>query len=612
VSVPEQDELEALLEHIRTTRGVDFSGYKRTTLSRRIRKRMADVGVSRFEDYADLLEAHADEFNALFSTILINVTTFFRDRPAWDYVAERLIPSLLESQGRGQPIRVWSAGCASGEEPYSVAMLFAEVVGMEDLRKVVKIYATDVDEEALAEARQGSYSPKDVAEVPEALRDRYFDTAGTRLMLRNELRRAVIFGRHDLTADAPISRLDLLVCRNTLMYFNAETQHQILRRFHFALEDRGSLFLGKAEMLLSHGGLFLPVSMKNRIFRKTASLWPRGPVEPPAEVDPERTLMTRHSRLRDLAIDAAPVALIAVDIDGIVVAANSAARGLFGMSSKDLGQPLQNLEVSYRPLELRSRLEQIYSERRPVTVRSVERVFADGETQYLDVTLAPVLAPDESLAGAAISFADVTAVQRLHDELQRSREDLETTYEELRSTNEELETTNEELQSSNEELETTNEELQSSNEELETMNEELRSTNEELETANDELRVRAQEMEGLNGRLESLVASMVSAVVVVDRELVVELWNHAAEALWALPAPAVEGRSLLGHNLGLPMGEVEPAIRACLDGRSIPEVVTVRGLTRTGQPTNYRVTCTPVTRGPSGPGAVLMIEAFDG
>jgi two-component system CheB/CheR fusion protein len=612
VSVPEQDELEALLEHIRTTRGVDFSGYKRTTLSRRIRKRMADVGVSRFEDYGDLLEAHADEFNALFNTILINVTGFFRDRPAWDFVAERLIPSLLESQPRGQPIRVWSAGCASGEEPYSVAMLFAEAVGMENLRRVVKIYATDVDEEALAQARQGSYSLKDIAELPEALRDRYFDTVGTRLMLRNELRRAVIFGRHDLMTDAPIGRLDLLVCRNTLMYFNAEIQHQILRRFHFALQDRGSLFLGKAEMLLSHGGLFLPVSMKHRIFRKTASLWPRGPVEPAVEVEADQTLVTRHSRLRDLAIDAAPMALIAVDIDGIVVAANSAARGLFGLSSTDLGQPLQNLEVSYRPLELRSRVEQVYSERRPVTVRSVERIFADGESQYLDVTLVPVLAPDESLAGVAISFADVTGVQRLHDELQRSREDLETTYEELRSTNEELETTNEELQSSNEELEATNEELQSSNEELETMNEELRSTNEELETANDELRVRAQEVEGLNDRLESLVASMLSAVVVVDRELVVELWNHAAEALWGLRASEVEGRPLTGLTIGLPVAELEPAIRACLDGRSTREMVTVRGVTRTGQPTGYRVTCTPLTGRPSGTSAVLMIEVFDG
>ncbi len=233
---------EALLEFINKSRGVDFSGYKRPNLMRRITRRMQTVGMSDFEDYRDYLEVHPEEFTLLFNTILINVTGFFRDEAAWDYLGRQLLPDLLSRKAASEPIRVWSAGCASGEEAYTTAILLAETLGMEAAQARVKIYATDVDEDALRQARLGSYTAKEMEGLPGTLRERYFEPNTTRHTFRPDLRRCLIFGNHNLLRDAPISRLDLLVCRNTLMYFNAEAQPALQTRIGSlaAFRDRRS------------------------------------------------------------------------------------------------------------------------------------------------------------------------------------------------------------------------------------------------------------------------------------------------------------------------------------------------------------------------------------
>jgi two-component system CheB/CheR fusion protein len=203
------EEFEALIEFIKQNRGFDFAGYKHTSLMRRVEKRMQAVSVQRFSDYIDYLEVHPEEFALLFNTVLINVTAFFRDPPTWEYLAQEIVPQILANKPDGQHIRIWSAGCASGEEAYTLAILMAEALGIEHLQQRVKIYATDVDEEALAHARQASYGAKDIESLPAALREKYFELIANRYVFRSEPRRAVIFGRHDLMQDAPISRLDL-------------------------------------------------------------------------------------------------------------------------------------------------------------------------------------------------------------------------------------------------------------------------------------------------------------------------------------------------------------------------------------------------------------------
>jgi two-component system CheB/CheR fusion protein len=538
---------EALLEYLRHSRGFDFTGYKRSSLLRRVTKRMQMIGVQEFANYVDYLEVHPDEFGKLFDTILINVTAFFRDPEAWQVIQAQVVPRIVSTKRPEDPIRLWCAGCASGEEAYTLAIVMAEAVGLDAYRDRVKIYATDVDEEALTRARQAAYSAKDIGAVPEALREKYFESLNHRYAFNKELRRSVIFGRHDLIQDSPISRIDLLSCRNTLMYFNSDTQARILDRFHFALNDRGTLFLGKAETLLSYNNAFVPVDLKRRVFAKIPKGNLRDRLLVMARTGSEETVnhLVGHVRIREAAFDASPIAQVVVEGGGTLALANEPARLLFDLAPTDLGRPLHDLQLSYQPADLRSCLDRAYAERRTVTLKGVEWPVGSGQSGFLDIHVVPLIDSGGTLLGASITFLDVTATRRLELDLQSSHRELETAYEELQSTNEELETTNEELQSTVEELETTNEELQSTNEELETMNEELQSTNEELETVNEELRQRSEELRQVNGFLESILGSLRGGVAVVDSDFLVRVWNKRAEDLWGLRSDEVRGKNLL-------------------------------------------------------------------
>lgn len=262
--------LEDLLVFIRETRGFDLTGYKRSTLTRRFRRRMDEVEIATYAEYASLLAREPGEFTRLFDTLLINVTGFWRDPETWEALARDHVPHLLRNRaGAGGPLRVWTAGCASGEETYTVVMVLAEALGVERFREQVRVYATDLDEGAIAQARRGSYPAASLEAVPAPLRERYFEPGEDgRLVFRDDLRSRVVFGRHDLVRDPPISHLDLLVSRNTLMYFDAGTQARIQSRFHFALDDGGLLFLGQAETMHVPGTLFVPLDLRARIFRK--------------------------------------------------------------------------------------------------------------------------------------------------------------------------------------------------------------------------------------------------------------------------------------------------------------------------------------------------------
>lgn len=259
-------DFEALIDYIKRHRGFDFTGYKRSSLMRRVRKRMQELDLEDFSDYMDRLEVAPEEFVHLFNTILINVTSFFRDRAIWDYLTTEIIPRIAARKESTESIRIWSAGCASGQEAYTLAISVAEALGVEQLRQRVKIYATDVDEEALNQARHAIFNDRQASSVPPEMLELYFESYNGVYIFRKDLRRSVIFGRHDLLQDAPISRIDLLLCRNTLMYFNAETQSRIIARFHFALNDGGFLVLGKAEMLLSHSDSFTPIDIEGTNF----------------------------------------------------------------------------------------------------------------------------------------------------------------------------------------------------------------------------------------------------------------------------------------------------------------------------------------------------------
>ncbi|MEU0780369.1 CheR family methyltransferase [Streptomyces sp. NPDC006173] len=611
--VETDEELEELLGFLRDARGFDFTGYKRSTLGRRIRKRMADAQSTSYADYRDRLETSADEFGALFNTILINVTSVFRDPDAWTFLQHEVVPEVLAQLGPEEEIRVWSAGCSSGEEAYSLAIMFAETLGLDEALNRVKIYGTDVDEEALREARAGLYPAKALDSLAPELREKYFDANGAQFSFRGDLRRRVIFGRHDITRDAPISRLDLLVCRNTLMYFNVEAQTQIVDRFHFALRESGFLFLGKAELLLNDADRFDVVSMRQRIFRRRPGSQPT-PYQPtgvrirPGSATEVKTV-ARTRQVRDLVVDGAPIPMLAVDADGIVVLVNSQARTQFGLTAGDLGRPFQDLEISYRPLELRSLIEQATNERRSLRINGTERRVGE-EQQYYDILIQPLMSAGNPPVATSVTFTDVTVATQLKSEVKRVREDLETAYEELQSTNEELETTNEELQSSIEELETTNEELQSTNEELETTNEELQSGNEELETMNEELRVRTEELDAARVFLEGILSSVGAGVVVLDRDLRVTSWNSGAVDLWGLRGDEAIGQPFFSLDFGLPTDSLRTVVHECLDTgkRGTPRYVA--SVSRLGKSLRCAVLTSPFD-GDGGGVVMLMEESSD-
>ena len=586
---------ETLLEYLKRSRGFDFTGYKRASLLRRVEKQMQMVGIETFSDYQDYLEVHPEEFAQLFNTILINVTAFFRDAPAWGYLQEEVIPQILAAKPGKEPIRVWSAGCASGQEPCSLAIALAEKLGMAEFRERVKIYGTDLDEEALSQARAASYTLREVQSIPPALLNKYFQFEAGRYVFDKDLRRALIFGRHDLLQDAPISHIDLLVCRNTLMYFNSEVQAQILTRFHFAVSDGGCLFLGKAEMLFSHANLFLPLDLKRRVFVKVSQGGLRDRLMLMAQSRPDQMDLSveRPLRLREVAFQTGPIAQIVVDTEGMLAMASDRARSLFRLSSRDIGRPLQDLEISYRPVELRSCIEQASADRRPISFKEVPWP-AGGQIVFLDVLLMP-LQEDSILLGVSVSFTDVTHPRKLAEEMQEVIRETETVQEELQSASEELETTNEELYSTVEELETSNEELQSTNEELETTNEELQSTNGQLQTINEELRLRSGELNQVNAFLESILTSLRGGVIVLDGELHIQIWNSRAQDLWGLRAEEVLGRPFLSLDIGLPVQELSSAIEDCLHDGSCYQEVILAARNRRGKDIFCKINLTPLS-----------------
>jgi len=586
--------LEALLEFIKETRGFDFTGYKRSTIHRRVAKRMAAVGVERYDEYVDFLELHSGEFAELFNTLLINATAFFRDPQTWDYLADEIAPQLLVARAPDSPLRVWCAGCASGEEPYTLAMVLARVMGDQAFRERVKIYATDIDEGALDQARHGAYLPRQVEDVPPDALERFFERTDQRYVFRKDLRRCVIFGRNDVVQDAPISRIDLLVCRNTLMYFTAETQARILRRFHFGLDNDGYLLLGKSEMLITHTDLFTPLELKRRVFRKVVK---------PTLRDRVRLLATDGSRgfapaeadnLREAAFDIAGAAQVVLDHNRAMIMANDAARRIFGLGVNDFGRAIQDLELSYRPVELRGHLDSVDRDMRPYEIKAVRWRTSDID-RIFDVRLTP-LSSDGVTMGTSITYIDVTEAHKLQNQLTGSKRELEQAYEELQSTVEELETTNEELQLTNEELETMNEELQSSNEELETMNEELRH--------------RTQEVNDVNGFLETILTTIGVAVAVLDRNQRVQIWNGKARELWGLAAEDVEDQHLMSLDIGLPVDNVRQQLRDTLAGRSQREELVLEATNRRGKDFMCRVTFLPLGSTGDGnvAGAIMMME----
>ena len=530
--------LEQLLSRLHEKLHFDFSGYKLGTLMRRIRRRMAATAVPSLAGYLDWVDAHPHELDQLARDILISVTAFFRDREAFEAL-RRAVEDLGQKKPVGSEIRVWVAGCATGEEAYSIAMLFAEALGDRLSHFRVQIFATDIDEEALNVARRGQYPVATMGELPVPDLERYFRRVGASYEASKALRDMIVFARHNLVSDPPFLRLDLVSCRNVLIYFDAALQTKVLQTFHFGMADEAFLFLGRSESIAHAENYFRPVERRERLFRKHAA---DGMPPPPGRFvgTPLRSPAQRRDRTVETLLNgiAGQLGLAALLCDPEGNVQHSVGRVDRYLQFPEGSARLSLTEVAAPALrgELVALLRRYHQTGKPQRGRRrklgkewVQVVVAapDGaHGQHVIVLILPERAPK------AEGDAPPAAVTReLEDELLATREHLQALVEEMATANEEMQALNEEAQASNEEL-------QATNEELEAANEELQATNEELVSLNEELNVRTHELAALTEEYRHLYDALQFPILVFDRAFNLVRFNAAAARLFELRTTA--------------------------------------------------------------------------
>ncbi len=563
-----------ILTYLRLRTGHDFSRYKRSTTYRRLARRMQIRKVESFPEYLALLKQKPDEVESLFQDLLISVTTFFRDPQAFGVLAQKVIPNLFATGGSEGALRIWVPGCATGEEAYSIAMLFAEEGARHGTKREVQIFASDLDGLALSIAREGRYPLAIEADVSEERLRKYFTKEGDHYHVRRELRETVLFATHSLLKDPPFSKLHLVSCRNLLIYLERDLQQQVLTTFNYALAPGGYLFLGSSETADTAQSYFRVFDRESKIYQSNGpagdykdlphlNIMPRA-----AEIPfPGATVPSGHSPLaahqRALELTAPPSML--VDINHQVVHMSEAV-GRFVQPS---GGPIRNdVTELVRPelrFDLRAALHLAFERKEPSLSLAIPVQF-NGAPHRVFLQVRPVASGEGSLRQAVVFFIEGDALLELEgDSVQIDREqatqttirglkeELELTRSRLRASREEFEGANEELRAANEELQSVNEEYRSTAEELETSKEELQSINEELQTVNAELKIKLDGVSRANNDMQNLMAATEVGTLFLDSQLRIKRFTPAITQLFNIKAPD-EGRSITDftHRLDYP------------------------------------------------------------
>ena len=585
----EEEAVKKLFLLIRSAYGTDLSFYKFATVQRRIERRMALNKVERLEDYVRLVQSHPGELKTLYRDLLINVTSFFRDGEPFAILREVVFPRIIEGKRPGDTIRVWVPACATGEEAYSIGICLLEALGDQAHEFKLQLFATDLDGEAIGRARLGQYPPSITADVSADRLRRFFIRREHGFEVGRRLRELVVFATHDLTRDAPFSRLDLCSCRNLFIYLQGPLQKRALEVLHYALGPEGFLILGSSETVGDAPDLFAVFDKKNRIYLKrniaTSSL---------PELDGASRRASRRSRsaqpdpLRPL-INLQQIAdrkvLERFGPAGVLVNENLEVLQFRGRTGPYLepqpGTATLNLLRLARPelhLELRTATQRALEEN-VLTAAPLVSLRIGEEVHTVSIEVHPIRDPESGARCLLVLFRGTEEEEETEsvdhepaasrpsqpdnrtEELER---ELASTKEYLQSAVEELETSNQELKSANEELQSSNEELQSSNEELETSKEELQSTNEELTTVNDELQSRMEELSVSNDDLVNLLATVAPPVIMVSMDLRLRRLTESAEKLFGLSAEDLN-RPLSILRPHLPHVELERLCRTVID-----------------------------------------------
>jgi two-component system CheB/CheR fusion protein len=560
-----EEALRDILVLLRARTGHDFRSYKRATVLRRLERRLQVHGLPNLQAYRAFLQTQVEEAGALLKDLLIGVTNFFRDQEAFNALQREVVRRLFEHDAaRPEGLRAWVSGCATGEEAYSLAMLMCEEAATRQHASKLHVFATDIDENAIAIARLGIYPPSIEADVSPTRLRRFFDKEDGQYRIRKEVREKVMFAAHNILRDPPFSKLDLISCRNLLIYLDREVHNEILEMFHFALKPGGYLFLGSSESADTALHLFSVVDKKQRIYRAKVAArsarfvpaLPMGsyPTKLPlgVEVRPEKRNVTYAELHQRLAEQYAPPSVL-IDGDANIVHVSEKAGRFLHYAA---GAPTHHLLTLVQPelrLELRTAIFQALRSGKSMEARRVQ-TQSEGRKRYVNMIVRPVQEPELSVPLVLVLFDEVEdsmasdaqapdaegrdpLVAQLEEELRRTKE-------QLQSTIEHSETSTEELKASNEELQAINEELRSTTEELETSKEELQSMNEELITVNHELKTKVEETGKINDDLQNLIASTDIATVFVDRGMSIKRYTPHATKLFNL-IPTDVGRSLL-------------------------------------------------------------------
>lgn len=557
---------------LKSSFGIDLAHYKPNTIERRIQRRMAVHRVERLEDYLRLCRTDTKELAALHKDLLINVTRFFRDGEPFDVLTNEILPRILDAKSDSDSLRIWIPGCSSGEEAYSIAMCVLDVFEAKTRSIKVQIFATDLDLDAVNEARRAVYAPIIASDVPAKRLERYFSKNDEdRYQIARRVRDMVVFSVQNLTRDPPFSKLDLISCRNVLIYLQQPIQRKVLQILHYSLNPGGVLLLGKSETVGDGADLFALTDRKNKLYTTKHSIVPTSPIDlgsnpagttayRPQPIHTVRPMLSiAHLADRKILEEFAPPGVVINEALDVVYFRGKSERYL----QQTTGMATHNILRLARPEihpTLKTAIETVFASNEPLTTTAhvrgqanlapftlVVQPLQEPETKARCLLILFKTEPSEPTIAPTLAGASVEAVGDSHT----LRQELALTKEYLQSTIEELERTNEDLKSANEELQSSNEEMQSTNEELETSKEELQSTNEELVTLNDELQSRMRELGGANDDLHNLLLGIDRAVIIVGLDLRIRRFTQAAEKLLNL-LPTDIGRSavLLNSFLG--------------------------------------------------------------
>ena len=565
----QSDKLAKILVHLRSRTGHDFSHYKPSTLLRRVTRRIQINQLVNLDDYLDLTRNNPAESDALFKDLLISVTRFFRDKETWQTLAEQL-PKLLRNREREGKVRAWVPGCATGEEAYGLAMLILDSLSEIKRWPEIVVFASDIDEQALAHGRRGLYSESIADDVPERFLQRYFIREGCHYRVSQEVRECMLFASHDLLSDSPFSKLDIISCRNLLIYLNKSMQENVFRIFHYALHPGGLLLLGNAESADGNTKLFRKVNKEHRLYERAKTKeTPRLPTTHFAErnlsdsqkpsisssLPSTKSDLARHQQIIESLV---PPSLVVNRNYELVHLSGNAGRYLKrpgGWPSNDL---LREVRSELRP-DLHVCLHQAFEHGRSTSSRPIS-LSIEGRPTLVHLIVHPGAEEERAQDRALVIFAEVdevssaetkqsdgrgnAAVKQLDEEVERLRTRLQVTIEEFEASKEEMKASNEELQSMNEEYKSTTEEL-------ETSKEELQSTNEELAAVNQELKTKVEELSRANSDLNNLIASTDIATLFLDRQLRINRYTP----------PFAKIYNVMPNDLGRPIGHLTSRLK---------------------------------------------------